>query len=124
MQKLTAKEEEVLRLIWQLGTCTPKEVQALYDEPLPHINTVAQSFQSLERKGYLKHTPKGRGYIYEAVISPEGYGRNGLKDIIRDFFEGSYKKAVHLLMQDEHFDEAELWAFLEELKRERYMQLQ
>ncbi len=124
MQKLTAKEEEVLRLIWQLGTCTPKEVQALYDEPLPHINTVAQSFQSLERKGYLKHTPKGRGYIYEAVISPEGYGRNGLKDIIRDFFEGSYKKAVHSLMQDEHFDEAELWAFLEELKRERYMQLQ
>jgi predicted transcriptional regulator len=124
MQKLTAKEEEVLRLIWQLGTCTPKEVQALYNEPLPHINTVAQSFQSLERKGYLKHTPKGRGYIYEAVISPEGYGRNGLKDIIRDFFEGSYKKAVHSLMQDEHFDEAELWAFLEELKRERYMQLQ
>ena len=124
MQKLTAKEEEVLRLIWQLGTCTPKEVQALYNEPLPHINTVAQSFQSLERKGYLKHTPKERGYIYEAVISPEGYGRNGLKDIIRDFFEGSYKKAVHSLMQDEHFDEAELWAFLEELKRERYMQLQ
>ena len=124
MQKLTAKEEEVLRLIWQLGTCTPKEVQALYDEPLPHINTVAQSFQSLERKGYLKHTPKGRGYIYEAVISPEGYGRNGLKDIIRDFFEGSYKKAVHSQMQDEHFDEDELWAFLEELKRERYMQLQ
>lgn len=119
MQKLTAKEEEVLRLIWQAGTCTPKDVQALYDEPLPHINTVAQSFQALERKGYLKHTPKGRGYIYEAIVGSEDYGRNSLKDIIRDFFEGSYKKAVKSLVQEEYFDEAELWAFIEELKRER-----
>ena len=41
MQKLTTKEEEVLRMIWQLKACAPKDVQALYADPKPHINTVA-----------------------------------------------------------------------------------
>lgn len=106
-------------MIWQLKACAPKDVQALYTDPKPHINTVAQSFQALERKGYLKHTPKGRGYIYEPLIGPEDYGRNGLKEIIKEFFEGSYKKAVSSLVHEEKINEAELIAFLEQLKSER-----
>ena len=30
MYKLTTKEEEIMERIWQLGACTPKDVQALY----------------------------------------------------------------------------------------------
>lgn len=119
MQKLTSKEEEVLRMIWQLKACAPKDVQALYADPKPHINTVAQSFQALERKGYLKHTQQGRGYIYEPVVWSEDYGRNGLKEIIKEFFEGSYKKAVSSLVSEENIDEAELIAFLEHLKSQQ-----
>ena len=53
--RLTSKEEEVMEMIWQLGTCAPKDVLAIYPEPKPHINTVATMFQSLEKKGYLTH---------------------------------------------------------------------
>ena len=41
MIKLTAKEEEVMEKIWQIGNCAPKDVLALYEEPKPHINTIA-----------------------------------------------------------------------------------
>lgn len=30
MQKLTAKEEEVMELMWQLGECAPKDIVAQY----------------------------------------------------------------------------------------------
>ena len=52
MIKLTAKEEEVMEKIWQIGNCAPKDVLALYEEPKPHINTIATMFQMLEKKGY------------------------------------------------------------------------
>ncbi len=62
MFKLTAKEEEVMEHIWTLGTCAPKDVVALYsDDERPHINSVANAFQSLEKKGYLTHRQRGRG---------------------------------------------------------------
>ena len=31
MIKLTAKEEEVMEKIWQIGNCAPKDVLALYE---------------------------------------------------------------------------------------------
>ncbi len=51
MEKLTGKEEEVMEMIWKIGPCAPKDVVAEYEEPKPHINTIATMFQSLERKG-------------------------------------------------------------------------
>ena len=75
MNKLTTKEEEVMEKIWKLGPCAPKDVQAIYEEPVPHINTIATVFQILERKGFLTHEPKGRGYIYIPAISKEEYGK-------------------------------------------------
>lgn len=64
MEKLTSKEEEVMELIWQLGQCAPKDVSSLYPYPQPSANAIAQVFQALEKKGYLTHEPKGRGFVY------------------------------------------------------------
>ena len=75
MYRLTPKEEEVMELIWQVGPCTPKDVQAMYTRPIPNINTVAGAFQSLERKGYLTHEKKGRGYLYIPMIEQKDYGK-------------------------------------------------
>ena len=41
MKKITAKEDEVMEMIWQIGNCTPRDVYALYPDPKPHINTIA-----------------------------------------------------------------------------------
>ena len=55
MMKLTVKEEEVMEKIWQLGECTPRDVLALYEEPQPLITSISNTFQALERKGFLTH---------------------------------------------------------------------
>lgn len=119
LAKLTEKEEEVMTLIWQLGACAPKKVQALYDEPRPHINTVAMVFQSLEKKGYLSHRPQGRGYIYEPIVRREDYGSRRISHIIDAFFGQSYMSVVSALVRDKKVDEADLLQFLADLRKQK-----
>lgn len=117
MQKLTAKEEEVMEFIWQLGECAPKDVVAKYAEPQPHVNTIATMVQSLERKGYVGHRQQGRGYIYFPLVSQEDYGRSKLGGFVDRYFKHSYIKLVSTLVEDEKLSEQELLDYLNELKR-------
>ncbi len=119
LSKLTEKEEEVMALIWKLGSCAPKEVQALYDEPRPHINTVAMVFQSLEKKGYLTHRPQGRGFIYESAVQREDYGNRRISQFVDAFFSDSYMSVVSALVRDKKVDEADLLQFLADLRKQK-----
>ena len=108
MEKLTSKEEEVMELIWQLGLCAPKDVSSLYPKPQPSANAIAQVFQALEKKGYLTHEPKGRGFVYRPIVD---------KSVINRFFSDSYMSVVSALMQEEKVTEADLLQYLADLKR-------
>lgn len=116
MEKLTGKEEEVMEMIWKIGPCAPKDVVAEYGEPKPHINTIATMFQSLERKGYLIHEAKGRGYIYSAAIAQEDYGRSKFSNFVNRYFDNSYMNVVSALVQEEKVSRSELLDFLKKLE--------
>ena len=116
MEKLTGKEEEVMEMIWKIGPCAPKDVVADYEEPKPHINTIATMFQSLERKGYLIHEAKGRGYIYSAAIAQEDYGRSKFTNFVNRYFDNSYMNVVSALVQEEKISKSELLDFLKKLE--------
>jgi predicted transcriptional regulator len=142
MEKLTSKEEEVMELIWQLtnearaegklagtmpgkeeegesqiGQCAPKDVSSLYPEPQPSANAIAQVFQALEKKGYLTHEPKGRGFVYRPIVDKQAYGRGRLSSVINRFFNDSYMSVVSALMQEDKVTEADLLQYLADLKR-------
>ena len=117
MEKLTGKEEEVMELVWQLVQCAPKDVSSLYPEPQPSANAIAQIFQALEKKGYLTHEPKGRGFVYRPIVDKQAYGRGRLSSVINRFFGDSYMSVVSALVQEEKVTEAELLQYLADLKR-------
>ena len=142
MEKLTSKEEEVMELIWQLtnearaegklagtmpgkeeegesqiGQFAPKDVSSLYPEPQPSANAIAQVFQALEKKGYLTHEPKGRGFVYRPIVDKQAYGRGRLSSVINRFFNDSYMSVVSALMQEDKVTEADLLQYLADLKR-------
>ena len=117
MEKLASKEEEVMELIWQLGQCAPKDVSSLYPEPQPSANAIAQVFQALEKKGYLTHEPKGRGFVYRPIVDKQAYGRGRLSSVINRFFNDSYMSVVSALMQEDKVTEADLLQYLADLKR-------
>ena len=116
MQKLTQKEEEVMEFIWQLGNAAPKEVLALYEDPKPNINTVATSFQSLEKKGFLRHEAEGRGFRYFPTVEQKDYGKDKFKTFVSRYFSGSYKQLISAFVKDENVSREELIELLDDLE--------
>ena len=112
LERLTNKEEEVMEYIWQLGPCAPKDVVACYEEPKPHISTISTMFQILERKGYLTHEAKGRGYIYQPLVEQSSYGKGKLQSFVSRYFNNSYMNVVSALVQEEKVSREELMEFL------------
>jgi predicted transcriptional regulator len=120
MVKLTPKEEEIMEIIWQLGSCTPKDVLARYEDPKPHINTIATMFQMLEKKGYLTHEAKGRGYLYHPVVAQQDYGKSKFSSFVDRYFEHDYMKVVSTLVSEEKVSRDELLQFLNNLKKQQW----
>ena len=61
MKSLTKREEEIMEHYWDKGEMHIRELQALYDDPKPHVNTLSTLVHILEDKGFLSHkalTPK------------------------------------------------------------------
>ena len=73
--------------------------------------------KALEKKGYLTHEPKGRGFVYRPIVDKQAYGRGRLSSVINRFFGDSYMSVVSALVQEEKVTEAELLQYLADLKR-------
>ena len=58
MKQLTQKEEEIMERMWDHGPMLVRELQACYDEPRPHVNTLATLMKILEEKGFLVKSEK------------------------------------------------------------------
>ena len=50
MKPLTTKEEEIMNRFWEHGEMKISELQALYEDPRPHVNTLSTLVKILEEK--------------------------------------------------------------------------
>ena len=69
MKNLTAKEEEIMNILWTEGPLFIREMLAFYPEPKPHYNTVATLVKLLVEKGFVSYRTFGNTYRYEAKIT-------------------------------------------------------
>lgn len=109
MKSLTNKEEEIMNHYWDKGEMQIRELQALYDDPKPHVNTLSTLVHILEDKGFLSHRNlKTCTYAYFPKISREGYKRGSLNNVVNKFFGKSYLGVVSTLVSDEKISLDEL----------------
>lgn len=109
MKSLTNKEEEIMNHYWDKGEMQIRELQALYDDPKPHVNTLSTLVHILEDKGFLSHRNlKTRTYAYFPKISREGYKRGSLNNVVNKFFGRSYLGVVSTLVSEEKISLDEL----------------
>lgn len=109
MKTLTKREEEIMEHYWEKGEMHIRELQALYDAPKPHVNTLSTLVHILEDKGFLSHkaiTPKS--YKYFPRLSRDDYRRGSLKNVVDKFFGKSYLGVVSTLVKDEKISLDEL----------------
>ena len=78
MEKLTRREEELMRCFWEHGPLFVRELVALAAEPKPHFNTLSTMVRALEAKGYVGHKTFGSTYQYYPVVTEEEFSRRTL----------------------------------------------
>ena len=93
----TEKELEILKVLWELGEATTRQIQ----EKLPgdrHYNSVLTIVRVLERKGHVTHRVAGKTHIYRARQLPEKSRGRVLSHLIKQVFGGSTASLVlHLV---------------------------
>ena len=86
----------MLRL-WKLEKGSIKEIVDLYKDQVPAYNTTSTIVRILERKKFIKHRSKGRGYIYLPKISREDY-RNYLTEyLLSNYFDSDKPLLIELV---------------------------
>ena len=119
MKPLTEKEEEVMRKLWNKNEMIAREVWDQYPEPRPHFNTVLTFLRILEQKGWVKHRTIGNTNLYSAIVSKEEVGKNSLKNLIKNFFNGSVAGMVNTLLKDENLSDEEIKELIELVKNKK-----
>ena len=116
---LTAKEEEVMRILWENGPMLVKEMLEYYPEPRPHVNTVSTVIRVLEKKGYVGHEKEVGTYRYHAILEKDSYRKASLMTILRNYFDNSLKSMVSALVQDEDLSEEDIKECIDIIERNR-----
>jgi len=119
MQKLTAKEEEIMGIFWEKGELFVKDILSFYDDPKPHFNTLSTIVRGLEEKGYLSHKSFGSTYLYYSLISAEQYHRGTLRHVVARYFDNSYKRVVSALIDEQSISVEDLKALIKEVENQK-----
>ena len=108
-----------MQIIWRRGPCSVEEVyEAIVPGRKLKESSVRTMLRRLEKKGYLSHESKGRGYIYGAEEAPRRLAARAVRQIIDRFCRGSIEELVTGMVDAKMLDEKELDRLVE-LARER-----
>lgn len=107
-QVLTEKESVIMNMLWTEGPLFVREMVERYPEPRPHFNTVATTVRILEDKGYVAHDVLGGSHRFRAVAEKNDFRDRSLAEVIRNYFDNSYKSAVSALAEEEKISVEEL----------------
>lgn len=118
-----ASELEVLKVLWDEGPCTVRQVHAaLHDRGRRVAYTTVMTFLNrLEQKGSVAADKRGLAYVYRAVVSREKLSRSRLKTLVQEMYDGAAGSLVLHLVKSEQLtpnEVAELQKLLDKLEQE------
>lgn len=101
MKRLTAKEEEVMKIFWEHGPMFVRELLDFYEDPKPHYNTVSTLVRGLEEKRFVGYKAYGNTYQYFALISDKDYKRSALNEVVAQYYDNSFTNVVSAFIEEE-----------------------
>lgn len=99
LQKPTASELEILRVLWERGPSTVREVHdALREKKDLGYTTVLKLLQIMTTKGTVRRNEEQRAHVYEACQPATETKRQLVGDVLQRVFEGSASELmIHAL---------------------------
>lgn len=91
----TDGELAILRVLWERGPSTVREVQqALGESVPPGYTTVLKTMQIMLAKGIVERDDSSRSHIYRARLTQDKTQRQLVHDLLERAFGGSARKLV------------------------------
>lgn len=117
-RKPTAAELELLRILWQIGPATAKQVhqEAAAARPDAAYATVLRVLQVMHAKGLLTRDESQRAHVYAPAQPQDSLQTSLVKDLIHKAFSGSGKELVLAALRGHVTDKerAEIAQFLKD----------
>jgi BlaI family penicillinase repressor len=113
---LTDAEQRIMRILWQKGEASVREVTDALEPTYPvAYNTVLTLLRILTDKDYVKPRQDGRAFIYSPTVSRAEARTRALRKLATTFFEGSPTALAQHLIRTEKLSSKELKSLKEEL---------
>ncbi|MBC7872451.1 MAG: BlaI/MecI/CopY family transcriptional regulator [Ferruginibacter sp.] len=122
MKPLTKAEEQVMQVLWKLGKAFLREIVEAMPNPKPHQNTVATLLKILIEKEVVEAEVLGRQHRYSPLISKEEYSGKSIKQLAKNYFEGSFSNVVSYLVKENNISVQELESLLKQIKKQQNQQ--
>jgi predicted transcriptional regulator len=91
----TARELQILKVLWDREEATVREVYESLREQLPIVQNTVQAFlRIMEEKGLVSHTTRGRSFVYRAELPRAETSENLLSGMLDDVFDGALDALV------------------------------
>ena len=112
-ETLTPREAQIMEVLWSAGSATAEQIRsALPGEP--HDSTIRTLLRVLEEKAYVRHTAKGKAYVYSPAVKRASAERKAVRSMLQRFFGGSAEALVMRLIEDDQLTPQQL----DELKKQ------
>jgi predicted transcriptional regulator len=98
IQPPTDRELEILKILWQRGEATVRQVYEEMRERLPIVQNTVQTFlRTMEEKGLVKHRVDGRTFVYRPCMRRDQTMRGLAARLLEGVFDGAIDQLVDCL---------------------------
>ena len=119
MKTLTKAEEQVMQALWKIEKGFLREIVEAMPNPKPHQNTVATLLKILIEKEFVGITVMNRHHEYYPKISKDEYSKRSIKQLAKNYFEGSFSNVVSFLVKENNISVEELEILLQQIKKQQ-----
>ena len=113
---LTARESQIISVLWERGKATVEEVRDHLQDDLSG-STVRKLLQIMHDKGYVESTKRGKAKVYRPLAAREQVQTSALRTLTARLFQGSADLLVARLVEEEEISLEELDALRRQLRR-------
>jgi predicted transcriptional regulator len=106
---LTEQELEIMKVVWELGTATVRDVyETLLRRRKIAYTTVMTMMNILEGKGYLRKRAEEKAYVYRPSRSKARVVKAMVEDFVQRVFNGSAEPLLVQLVKDRRLSPRDL----------------
>ncbi len=106
---LTEQELEIMKIVWELGPVTVRQVyEKLHEQREIAYTTVLTMMQVLERKGRLEKSLDEKAHVYKPVEAKQKVIGGMVQEFLNRVFNGSAEPLLMQLLDDDKLTAEEI----------------